>query len=178
MVWFQLSVPSQCLEMIWNIKIYLCFIKAFQHIKGCSRNQWVSAAYHCDPSAHFTSNFISKLRYDKKIHNAVIQLFSIRPPHIFAHGMTAQLSCHMQIFVVTTFLVYGLKPNKICIKSELWHRNRLWDGWLCSSPTALEISPSCLLHVWMGYMSSWAGLLSRDWPGSEMDEALSAIYWL
>ena len=37
---------------------------------------------------------------------------------IFAHGMTAQLSCHEQNFEVIVLFIFGWEQNKISIKFE------------------------------------------------------------
>ena len=46
----------------------------------------------------------------------------------FGHAMTAQLSCHVQNFIVITSLQLGWGQNEFSIEFELWWKNISWNG--------------------------------------------------
>ena len=60
--------------------------------------------FWCHFSFPFTNDFLPAIEIPWKLCLAVIPLPAIRSQQIFAHAMTAQLSCHVQNFVVITAL--------------------------------------------------------------------------
>ena len=60
-----------------------------------------------------------------KFYLAVIQLLVIILQYNFAHGTTAQLSCHVQTFVVITSAEFGWEQNEFSITFELWWKQML-----------------------------------------------------
>ena len=80
------------------------------------------------PGAHFTNDFLPAIQIRWKLRVAVIPLLASRSHQIFAHATTAQLSCHVQNFVVITVLESRWKWNEISIEFELWWKNREWNG--------------------------------------------------
>ena len=63
-----------------------------------------------------------------KIIFVVIESWVIVSLHNFAHVMTAQLSWHVQRFVVINTLQFGLKQNDISVKFELRVKSTYWNG--------------------------------------------------
>ena len=53
----------------------------------------------------------------------VIWWLAVRLLQTLAQAMTAQLLCHVQNFVVITWLEFGCKKNNITIKFEFWLKN-------------------------------------------------------
>ena len=74
---------------------------------------------HCWPGAGFTNVFLPAIQIRWKFRLAIIPLLAIRSQQIFAHAMTAQLSCHAQNFVVITILESSWEWNEISIEFEL-----------------------------------------------------------
>ena len=62
------------------------------------------------------NNFSLRIKIPWKVHFVITQLLIIRTLQIFAHGMTAVLSCHVQNFVAISLLFYGLSvgTKQIC----------------------------------------------------------------
>ena len=76
------------------------------------------------PGASFTNVFLPVIQIRWKFRLAITQLLAIRSQHIFAHAMTAQLSCHIQNFVAITVLESRWEWNEISIEFELRWRKR------------------------------------------------------
>ena len=74
--------------------------------------------------ALFTNDFLPAIQIRWKLRLAVIPLLAIRSQQIFAHATTAQLSCHVQNFVVITVLESRWEWNEISIEFELRWKNR------------------------------------------------------
>ena len=68
---------------------------------------------------HFTDGILLKICICWEIRIAMIQLLTIRSLQFFAHARTAQLSWHVQNFVVITELEFELELTEISIKFEL-----------------------------------------------------------
>ena len=76
------------------------------------------------PRAHFTNSCLLVFQIWWKLHLAVIPKLAMRSQQIFAHATTAQLSCHVQIFVVITLLESRSEWNEIFSELELrWKKN-------------------------------------------------------
>ena len=71
---------------------------------------------------HNDFSFVIKIR--REIVFSVTPLKEIISLQNFAHAMTAQLSCHVQNFIVITWLQLGWEQNEISIGFELWWKNR------------------------------------------------------
>ena len=69
---------------------------------------------------HFTNTFSITIQISWKFVCTVIQLLVRISLQIFAHDTTAQLSCHVQNFVVIILLEFGWEQNEISREFELW----------------------------------------------------------
>ena len=83
-----------------------------------------------DSGAHVINVILLAIQVRWKLCLAVIQLLPVRSQQIFAHAMTAQLSWHVQNFVVITLSESMLKQNQISIKFEWQCDYHQWNGHL------------------------------------------------
>ena len=82
---------------------------------GELENKWVFIllvlCWFLSSGAHSTDDIWITIQNLWKIRIVVISLVTVRTLQIFAHSMTAQLSCHMQNFVEIMLLEFGLRTN-------------------------------------------------------------------
>ena len=74
--------------------------------------------------ARFTNDFLPANQIRRKLRLAVTPLLAIRSRQIFAHGTTAQLSCHVQNVAAITLLDSRWQWNEISIEFEMRRKNR------------------------------------------------------
>ena len=61
--------------------------------------------------AHDTYDFLLTMKIPSIFHIAIFQLLSVKSLQIFAHAMTAELSCHVQNFVMITLSKFKFSLN-------------------------------------------------------------------
>ena len=85
----------------------------------------ICVTYGKNPSwGLFQKRFLPAIQIRWKLRLAITPLLAIRSQQISAHAMTAQVSCHVQNFVVITVLEWRWEWNEISIKFELRWKNR------------------------------------------------------
>ena len=73
-------------------------------------------------------NFSIVIQIWWKIGFSITPLWSTISLQNFAHTMTAQLSCHVQNFIVITLLQFEWEQNEISMEFESWWKNHSWNG--------------------------------------------------
>ena len=77
---------------------------------------------------HFMNDFSITMQIRWKFGFSVIPLYGIILLLNFAYASTAQLTCHVQNFMVITSIYLGWEQNEISIKFELQWKIHLWNG--------------------------------------------------
>ena len=75
------------------------------------------------PGAHFTDDISSIIQIKLETIFCSISFTGNQITTKFAHAMTAELSWHVQNFVVITVSKFAWEQNKICIKFKLCVKN-------------------------------------------------------
>ena len=144
---------------------------------------WVAAKFLC-VRFDMAFKFISLLIYNSNF----IMLLSVSCPsdqyYFFAFTATAQLSCHVQNFLVTTFIIFGLERNEISMKFQLLCKkiaskmgsgpswDVCWPGsiigvmfWVAFSPAGYHSHGPLRGAPGLSFTSTDMELIYRTWSG-------------